>query len=358
MYPVWVTTAVACASIACGLAVWNGSWSDEKGSTLEPETIPVPAEIRSDNRRLYKIARHHWNRATRRSLDRSVALFERILRADQADSRALAGLADAYNLQAIYRHGSPEALFASAEQRAREAIELDPELPDAYSALGYTLTYGHNDYERAAELFQTGLAIDRSHAKSHHWLSECLSLLGRHEEAIRHAWHAVAIEPASVVFNWGLGRAQSRARRPQLAVEQFERVLDLDPDYRLGQAGLGSALIQLGEYERAIAHYESAIDRVGRRRSLVQGLALAYARSGQTEQAMELARKMESWKPPPRVSIAAVYAGVGKSDAAFHLLNRAAQTPSTSLLRLVSIPLLDPLRRDQRFEPWLRRISR
>ena len=141
-------------------------------------------------------------------------------------------------------------------------------------------------------------------------------------------------------------------------MEQFERLLDLDPNYRLSLAGLGSALIQLGDYERAIAHYKSAIDRVGRRRSLVQGLALAYARSGQTEQAMELARTMQSWRPPPRVSIAVVYAGVGDKDATFRLLDRAAETPGAALLRLVSIPVLDPLRRDRRFEPWLRRISR
>ena len=49
---------------------------------------------------------------------------------------------------------------------------------------------------------------------------------------------------------------------------------------------------------------------------------------------MELARTMESWRSPPRVSIVAVYAGVGKADAAFHLLDRAAETPSTTLVRL------------------------
>jgi tetratricopeptide (TPR) repeat protein len=119
-------------------------------------------------------------------------------------------------------HGIPSA-GDSARTRARQALELDPEIPDAYTAMGFSLGYdGAPYYRRAVEIYPSdawgwallgatgwwtgdhvngALAARRGvRVAPNDWLPAyhlgwCLALVGMYEEAAQWYKRAIEIDP-------------------------------------------------------------------------------------------------------------------------------------------------------------------
>ena len=89
-------------------------------------------------------------------------------------------------------------------------------------------------------------------------------------------------------------------------------------------------------------------------------LGYAYAVSGQPEKARKLIEELQAASQPEHLApyhLAMIYFGLGEKDKAFDWLDKACEQRSTQLLWIKTLPELDSVRSDPRFQDILRRMN-
>jgi len=191
------------------------------------------------------------------------------------------------------RQGKEENLLA--RKFAKEAIDLDPNYPSAYSLLGGTYLMGpfsgstisaKESWNNAVEALQKALALDETHAPSHGALAMVygfqrkyekalvqaqrgtdlnpgfpimhtgyvLVFVGRYEEAVRYFNKAIRQDPKAPTFYYnGLGHAYRALKRYEDSIKAYKKALEREPDYLIGHAFLASTYYLAGLEEEARA---------------------------------------------------------------------------------------------------------
>ena len=75
------------------------------------------------------------------------------------------------------------------------------------------------DDETLVNSFKRALELNPGYVEAHHWRSTLLSILGRHEEAIREKEKALAMDPLSLVISTDLARMFYFARDYEQALQ-------------------------------------------------------------------------------------------------------------------------------------------
>ena len=156
-------------------------------------------------------------------------------------------------------------------QLSEEAIDLDPDWPNAYWTLGATylmdVFYGltktpDKSIEKAYELAQKMVALDEKLGFTHHGLSVIFTLKKQLEKAIEHGRLAVELTPNSSDFKQNLARILMNAGRPQESIPLYEKAIRLNPYAPSGHySNYGYALWMMGQYDKALAVGEEAVRR-------------------------------------------------------------------------------------------------
>ncbi len=183
---------------------------------------------------------------------------------------------------------------AQAREMFERTIELDPDYASAYSGLGFThwmdWTFGwsqdHQSLDRAFELARRAISLDDSAYEAH-------SLLGK-----VHLWK----------------------KHYDQAIAEYNKTLDLNPNYADGLAGLGETLCFAGRPKEAIAVLRKAI-RLNPIPPVwyFNGLGHAYFLTGRYEEAIEALRGVLKHNPnfwPAHIYLAASYVEMGQKDRA------------------------------------------
>ena len=90
-----------------------------------------------------------------------------------------------------------------AEAAARRAIELDPNLPEAYSALGLAML-ARSRFIEAEDLFLKALALDPSYPEALHSYANLLGAVGRTENALATRRKLMSLEPIVLIYQSGI----------------------------------------------------------------------------------------------------------------------------------------------------------
>lgn len=116
--------------------------------------------------------------------------FRAVLKVDPQNAFAMAGLA-----RVVARIGSAnKANQAEATRLARQALDLDPELPDAYAALAFVAT-GRGDDATAREMMEKRLALAPRDPQVRAGLADACSNVEDHAAALRHGEVGLALDP-------------------------------------------------------------------------------------------------------------------------------------------------------------------
>jgi adenylate cyclase len=182
---------------------------------------------------------------TRRLLQQSLAL-------DGSYARSYALLAHTHEAAWVNPVDSdflnPGAL-EEAHRLARKAVQLDPNLPEAHAILGAVLTWKR-----------------------------------QHEASLIEIERTIALNPN--YLNWRFGLPFVVAGRSRRAVEILGAQMRLDPFYPpAASAMLGLAHYMLKEYAQALPALRDCVSRAPDLRAGHVGLAVAYAKLGQMENA-------------------------------------------------------------------------
>jgi len=114
----------------------------------------------------------------------------------------------------------------TARNAYQRALELDPELSDAYVNLG-RLAHEAGDAETAARCYHQALAGDELDPVTHYNLALALEDLERHGEALAHYLRAVALNPTFADAHYNLSQLLDRLGRKTEALRHMVRYRQL-----------------------------------------------------------------------------------------------------------------------------------
>lgn len=331
-----------------------------KLSGSEQNAIAARPTENTDAYQLYLRGRFFWNKRTGQNLNKAADYFNQAIAADPNYALAYVGLADSYVLMPLYGAGTPQDCYPKAKAAAEKALQLDDTLAEAHTSLAQIFCYYDLDFVRAAREYQRAIELNPNYPTAHQWYgSSALTALGRFDEAIAEVKRAIALDPLSLVINADLGNSYYRARRYDEAIKQLRKTVDLDPGFYYAHWNLGSALAANGDLAGAIEEYEKARS-LNDDPSMLGLLGNAYAAAGKKSEAIKIRDELEAISKQRYVSdysFAIVNLGLGYRDEALRRLQRSYQDRAGDSLRFIRVdPLLDPLRRDPRFEALSEKI--
>lgn len=285
---------------------------------------------------LYLKGKYNWNMRTAEGFERAINFFQQAVELDSNYALAYAGMAESYMLYSSYEIQKPIESFPLAKRMALKALQLDEKLGEAHTALGYIKMYFDWDWAGAEESFKTAIQYNHNYATAYHLYSDFMVIVGRFDEAILLEKNALQLDPLSLISNVSLGHKHYFARKPDLAIEQLNKVFDIDPDFHYAHTILTRIYIETGDLEKAVKHAKVALGFVNRPKNM-HLLAMAYAMVGKEQEALKIAIELEELakqRPVDAVYIAEIYAYLGELDKAFNFLGKAVEERSNTILWL------------------------
>lgn len=303
----------------------------------------------------------YWNKRTEENLDKAIEHFQNAIKEDSSFAQAHAGLADCYNALGTVMVSalSPIESRRLAETAAKKALELDPALADAHTALAYVKTHNWN-WVAAEQGYKRALELNPNYANAHNFYANYLMMQGRTDEAIAAANRARELDPFSLAISSQRGFLLENARRYDDAIEQLRAVIAMDPNHYHAHWVLGHTYVAKGQFEEAIVAAQKAVDLSGRAPGALGMLGLAYGVGGHEAEARKVLNELLKLSETRYVTPAAlvnVYIGLGDKDQAFVWLEKAYLERSNYLAFLKVFPIVDPLRSDPRFNDLVRRVG-
>lgn len=302
----------------------------------------------------YLKGRFHWNKRAPQDLLKAIEHFKQAIAIDPSYALAYAGLADAYTLLA--NAGSPaHEIMPKALDAARKAVLLDDNLAEAHAALGNIIIYYHYDFVGAELEEKRAIELNPNYATAHHWYSELLMGLGRHEEATAEIRLALEIDPLSLILNRQYGASLLFARQYDLAIEQMKKTVELDANFAVGHSTLSVAYRMKGQYAESVEELAKFQELVGGEQTAVL-MRESFAKGGW----QEFLRAMTDERRPTNLTpynVATFHSALGEKDKAFVELNKAYQNREGILGLLKVDPRFDSLHDDPRFHDLACRLK-
>lgn len=163
---------------------------------------------------------------------------------------------------------------------------------------------------------------------------------------------AQELDPLSLIINACAGRPYYYAGKDDKAIEQFQKTLEMDSNFRPAHRYLVDAYIKTGRYTEALSEAEifNDLPRIG----------LTYALMGKTAEANQVLKQLIEKSKRMYVSksrIANIYFALGDNDQGFVWLQRAFEERDFSLTMIKVNPFFNSVRSDPRFKLLLKNMN-
>jgi len=227
---------------------------------LNANQTEVRSQRRSDNLEAYELylkGRYFLNQRTKNSLRQAQENFQAAIKIDPGYALAICGLADTYFLQYAYEFEPALPSVARAIREALKALDINPELGEAYATLGGIATYSDWDWETARDWFEKSKRLSPSYPTAHQWYGELLMFLNEDIEA-------------------------------EIC---FKRTLELDPLSEIAMTMYGVFCHKKGRLEESASLLEKAIEQGSENQATLIALAFVFFSQEKLDQAKELLKK-------------------------------------------------------------------
>jgi len=300
-------------------------------------------------------------RRTQAGITRAVQRFDEILERNGNHSAALAGSAEVLLIYHHYTEVPANQGWREALRRAQESVRLDANNAEAHAALAYAKLLADHDFQGAERIFKFALDLDPRNHRAHHWYCNLLTMQGRFAEAILHAQGAYALKATSPIVSKILGDPYYYGRQYDEAIRHYSSAIDRHGNWT-AYLFRGLALSERrapGDIELATTDFARAARLNPAARHEIDG-AYGYlcAVTDQATAAAQVITQLRSTaRPGVPLSLAALYAGLGAIDLSFEWLHKAFEDPNEVLFWFAVDPRFDPLRADPRHSGILARLG-
>jgi Tfp pilus assembly protein PilF len=277
--------------------------------------------------RLYLKGRD-FERGTQQEMDKSIDLLQQAVARAPEYALAHAGLAEAYTRQAFLRASARTEVLGKARAAVNRALELDPDLAEAHTALGLVRFYFEWDWAGAEVEFRRALELNPGSSAVHEEYGVFLTSMGRADEGLVQSKEAARLDPLSVgPFHDIAITALVRGDYEQAAAG-FRRTIDIDPNWTWGYVKLARTLAHQKQCKESLAQAEIAERKIAGGASPLSRswLGVAYALCGETARArqkLDELHALENKQYVDPVTFAAIHSALGEMDNALRWYEKA-----------------------------------
>jgi TolB-like protein/Tfp pilus assembly protein PilF len=284
---------------------------------------------------------------TEASLRQAIALFEKAIDLDPKFARAYVGEAECHQLLSDKGSEPVSISITTVRRLLGRALNLDPNLPEAHSALSNVL-FNEDDVVGSEAEARRALELNPNLPDPYWNLSELAAVKGDPEGMVRQIEAAYRLDPIRPDFINRVGVAYFYTGREQEALEFWKKSEQLAPAF--AYRGMTEYYLVKGDLEKAkelLAKMEK-LDPTSPRVTWMGGVIAAM--EGDREKALLAIKKIEDAKMGPVGFnfIAYVYHALGDLDSYFEYMNKALETHAQVASALMYSPLLAKARTDPR----------
>jgi TolB-like protein/DNA-binding winged helix-turn-helix (wHTH) protein len=291
------------------------------------------------------------------NFEKSGIYFQQAVDKDPASALAYTGLMLYYGASAVHGLIPPREGWPKAAAAARKALELDSSLAEAHHAMGAVKLFYDWDFAQSEQEFRRAIELNASFPETHRLYAFLLAILGRPAESVSQAEIAEELDP--VTFQGTKAVALLDLRQYDSAIAEFKGILRLsdgsaDLHYKLATAYLGKGM---GKY--AVEETQKALLLSGDAKE-AEMISKAYEKAGYNgviELRLRQLREKSKSNYVSALDFADLYAELGNNDEAFTWLDKAYQERASLLCEIGISPAYDKIRNDQRFKELLQKIG-
>jgi len=310
-----------------------------------------PRNLAAQN--LYQQARYNLDQRTEEGLLRAVELFDKVIAEDPQFAQAYAGLANAYELLGHYGAIAPVEVWTKAPSNAGKAVLLDDSSSEAHTALAHVKSTQDWDWIGSEQEFRRALELDPRNSTAHHWYAmSCLAPMGRLDEALQEMQVASALDPVSSIISRDLAMVFYYRREFDLALEQCDHTIALNPHFPPAYWTLGLVQEQRGEFDESIAALKRAIELSPRSPRMKGSLGRTLALSGMRTEAEGILAELQALSSERYISpfeVASIHFALGQTEQGFEWLKKAFKDRCYELITIKVDPQFDALKNEATF---------
>ena len=326
----------------------------------EQHAISMQPTRNTEAYQLYLKGRYFWNKRTGPDLQKAIDYFKQAIEKDPSYALAYVGLGDSYILLSGFGAAPPQNSFPLAEAAAKKALEIDDNLAEAHTTLGFILCVHHLNFADSIREFERAIALNPNYATAHHWFGDGpLLAVGQFDRAIAEGKRAVELDPLSVIITADLGADFLVARRYDEAIDQFHKAIDLDPRFYYAHWNLAQALEMKSDLRGALTEYKKAVE-LDDDPFVLALLGQAYAKVGQRDEALKILAQLPqiaAHRYVPSYSFALLHVALGEKGKAIEWLERSYHDGAgLDIIFLKVDPMLDPLQKEPRFQALVAKV--
>ncbi len=242
------------------------------------------------------------------------------------------------------------AEFKKVHEYAQNALDLDPNLPEAHIAKGMAFATADWNRDAAERHYLKALELAPNHVNALGALATVRFVQYRLDEATVYAEKALQLDPLSIGAHRTIGNVYREAGRIDDAISVFRNALRLQPDSARIHSSLVRLYLSAGELEKAAEHtslepviwarqmFEIIIDGEGRDTETLQAAAKAYE---------------EQYGEQNSYQLAEIYGSVGDLDNAFKWLEKCQEVHDPGMAFMQTSQFLASARNDPRWPRML-----
>jgi tetratricopeptide (TPR) repeat protein len=312
----------------------------------------------------YLRGRYLWNQGTPESLRKAIAQFEHAIEKDPGYAPAYVGVADGYLDLVITYFTPPKEMLSKAKAAAAKALEIDPNLAEAQTALGYATWLWDWDRAAAESHLKRGIELNPNSSMAHFRYGVFLVNLGRFDEGLAEHRRALDLDPLSPYVAGFLAYNYMDARRYDESVREAQKAIALDSNMPLLRAILGWSYAAQGKHALAIAECEKipkeALSVTADNQFVVLAQGWVYAVAGRKKEAqaiLDAYKQLSGKEYVDAYLLAAVYSGLGEKEQTLKWLERAYEDHSGGITFLKVDPYWELVREEPRYIELLRKVN-
>ncbi len=363
-----------------GEMLWSGTFDDfftnifaVQDSISEKMTEALALRLTRDEERLltkrytenteayqlYLLGKYYERDPVLEASNKALSFYQAAIDKDPDFALAHVGLAGAYLMLGEFQANRREMQEKSKEEISK-ALGLDPNLGEAYMALGLLKKSASFDWSGAEEAYNRANELSPNNPDIIEARATLLMIRGRADEAIREMDEALRFAPNDTSLLLTSAGILRFARRYDQAIEQVRKSMEIDPNSINAHIRLALIYLAMSRAAEAMAEVKRA-EALGTDFSNLYIVGYTNARLGNRAEAERLVEdRLKNTARQRGVNYfwtALIYHTLGKSDLAFKYLEKAYEEKESMILNIKVDPLCDDLRSDARFQSLLRRMG-
>jgi tetratricopeptide (TPR) repeat protein len=291
------------------------------------------------------------------SVRESVTLLERAVLRDPRFARAYAALSGAWHILAVTGYGDFSAMAKNAEEAAKKALELDPGLAEAHSAMA-EVHYMFDRFDSALQEAETAVRINPNLSDAYMALGIMNAIVRTPEDALVKFKRAYELDPLSPGTGEMVSSFAQWVGDEDLARSVLARLKEVNPNEPKIYLHIADYHMYRREFDEAQRMIDQAHLLAPNEPMVGASQALLFAYSGKRKEAEEALHRLlgvetESFRLNGQLW---VQAGLGNLEEAFGALMQQARNHSWPAT-IRSDPLYAEMRKDPRYLEFCKKVG-